>query len=77
MLLNLYSKQPMKLAQGKGQVLFTKPTRKVDTGVFKVQIPTGEAFLRTALGLKPSEKMNHDLGRPVKGYNCLPKLLSV
>lgn len=55
--------QPVKLAQGKkGQVLFTKPTRKVDTGVFKVQIPIGEAFLRTALGLKPSEKMNHDVG---------------
>lgn len=35
----------MKLAQGKGQVLFTKPTRKVDTGVFKVQIPIGEASL--------------------------------
>lgn len=56
--------------------MFINPTSKVDTGTFKVQIPIGEAFLSTALGLKPSEKMNHEVGRPLRGYSYLD-LLSV
>lgn len=52
------------------QVLFTKPTGKVDTGVFKVRYPMGEAFLST-LELTPSEKMNHVSCGPLRGYSYL------